>query len=121
MNDINVKTIELGEYFNFLEDKEVFAIQFIDGYFEIQFDRGYIRCMAEATFYKDKGVHVFPSGETILMLYQLIGENIAEMSETDKLVTIQIADDYRITLDKFMAPPGDCCHVKVENLSRLLI
>lgn len=77
--------------------------------------------MSETVFCKDDTVKVFPSDETVLMLYHLIGQNIIAVSENDKIVEIKVSENYNITVDKAMGLPGDCCHIKVNDLPTLHI
>ena len=117
MTDIDVQTIELNEYFNYLDDKEVISLLFIGDYFEIQFDKGYIRCMSETTI----GSNTFPSKESIWNLHEMIGNKVNEVEETDNAIIITTEKGMKIILDKAMGPSGDCCHMQVNDLPTLHI
>lgn len=112
---IDVKTIKLQEYFNYLRDREVLQIIFLEGYFQIIFDRGGINCFSETFIKTSDGSFQIPSKEGVWKLVNLIGKEMLSIEQKENEVSMFINDGSEITVNTRLGPTGDTFHISIEG------
>lgn len=111
--------IALSDYFQLLNDKEILQITFLEGYFQIIFDRGGMNCFSETFIKTSEGIFQIPSKEGVWQLINLIGKKMLSVEQKENEILMFIDNGTEIAVNTKLGPAGDTFHIVVEGHSTL--
>ena len=116
---IETNKMPLSQYFELLEKREILQVAFVQDYFELWFDRGYIRPLWKTVLRNDEGAFHEPqkSMEGCWHLVNLINTHATELEETnDERIIVCFDNGAQVEArNDEKGPPGDCFQIRVEG------
>jgi hypothetical protein len=112
---MSIQQYSIGSLFNLMSEKTITQASFAFDYCELSMQQQCLRFMSETVIHTPKGAFTLPSKEANWEFCQLIGKNIEGMEETEKNITINISDGYRVVVDILLEPPGDNFHIIIPG------
>lgn len=116
---VDIETVKLEDYFSYLRHREVLQVIFLEGYFQIYFDRGIVTCFSETFISNQEGSFQIPSKDGNWQLTKLIGKEIASAEEKGNEVILKAEDGTEISVNTRLGPQGDTFHITIEGLPTL--